>query len=127
MVEQVTCLTFRDSVVIDRGTLSALDQQMGPKKAEETVCRAMEELALRLAQCERHFLAGKHRELHKAARSIGAIGTQIGLTSLSNVALQVTSAIESTDDVALAATLARAMRVGERSLCEIWDLQDLSG
>lgn len=48
------------------------------------------------------------------------------MTALARVAGDVTRAIDANDAVATAATLARLLRVGERSLTAVWDLQDLS-
>lgn len=55
-----------------------------------------------------------------------AIAEQIGMAGLARVAGDVTNAIDEGDAVATAATLCRMIRVGERSLTAIWDLQDLS-
>ncbi len=65
-------------------------------------------------------------DMRKSARSLVAISEQIGMTLLAQVALDVTRCIDAGDRIALAATMARLLRIGERSLSEIWDLQDLS-
>lgn len=55
-----------------------------------------------------------------------AIADQIGMHMLSRVATDVTMAIDDNNTVAIASTLARLLRIGERSLTAIWDSQDLS-
>jgi hypothetical protein len=45
--------------------------------------------------------------------------------TLSRVADDVTKCIDAGDQVAIAATLARLLRIGERSLTAIWDMQDV--
>jgi hypothetical protein len=45
----------------------------------------------------------------------------VGLTS---VATDVARCIKDTDDIAMAAIVARLIRVGETSLTAIWDFQD---
>ena len=74
-------------------------------------------------------LADSHPELAQQIatdRRVIAISDQIGMRMLSRVASDVTQAIDSTDVVAIAATLARLLRIGESSLTAIWDSQDLS-
>ena len=65
-------------------------------------------------------------DLRKSARSLVAISDQVGMTTLARVARDVTAAIDCGDDAALSATLFRLIRIGERSLTAVWDLQDLS-
>lgn len=64
--------------------------------------------------------------LAAAARGIQPIATEIGMPLLGQVTRDVCACIESGDAIALGATLARLLRVGERSLYAVWDLQDLS-
>lgn len=99
---------------------------MGHAGAEDVVCRAMEELALRMAHCDRLFRAQDMAELRKSSRSLIAIADQVGMHLLARVAGDVTNCIDSGDTVALAATLGRLMRTGEGSLTAIWDLQDIT-
>ncbi len=51
----------------------------------------------------------------------------IGMATLARVARDVLDSFTTNNDVALAATLARLERVGERSILAVWDLEDLSG
>ena len=90
------------------------------------VCRALEELAVRLSHTERCYREDQMRDMRKSARSLIAISEQIGMGALANVARDVTNCIDHHDRVAIAATLSRLLRIGESSLHEIWDLQDYS-
>ena len=47
------------------------------------------------------------------------------MTTLARVARDVLRPAPSHDAAALGATLARLVRIGERSLMAVWDLQDL--
>ncbi|UYV37076.1 hypothetical protein N4R57_19255 [Rhodobacteraceae bacterium D3-12] len=125
-MKNVTILAQSEAVRVDADKLEALYAQLGDVSAEDIVCRAMEELAVKLAQSERLYREGRRADMHKTARSIAAISEQIGMLMLARVAKQVTECIESGDEIALAAVLARLVRIGERSLTEIWELQDLS-
>jgi predicted deacylase len=90
------------------------------------LCRTVEELAVRLSNCERHWRQRDWEALRKCAKSLVAIADQIGMTALARVAGDVTGAVDAGDAVAAGATLGRLIRVGERSLTAIWDQQDLS-
>ncbi|KUJ73281.1 hypothetical protein AVO45_16170 [Ruegeria marisrubri] len=111
---------------MDADRLGALVGQLGDRNAEEVVCRAIEELAVRLSNCDRMWRRQDWVGLRKSARSLVAIAEQIGMSALARVANDVTGAVDSGDHVAASATLFRLIRVGERSLAAVWDQQDLS-
>lgn len=125
-LEQVTLLKQNEVVGLDSARLEELYSQLGEAGAEDVVCRALEELAARLSYTERCYREIRISDMRKSARSLIAIAEQIGMLKLAQVARDVTRCIDESDRVGLAATLARLLRIGERSLSEIWDLQDLS-
>lgn len=114
-----------EHVSVDQDRLGALYSQLGASGAEDIVCRALEELALRLSHCETLFRSGCWPELRKNVRSLIAISDQIGMSALSHRAKDVTRCIDQQDITAVAATLSRLMRIGEGSLTAVWDLHDL--
>jgi hypothetical protein len=126
VVVQVTRLPMGEVVRLDPDRLGALYRQLGAAAAEDVVCRAVEDLALRLSQSEENWHRQDWTGLRKGVRSVIAIADQVGMTALARVAGDVIRAIDANDAVAAAATLARLLRVGERSLTAVWDLQDLS-
>lgn len=126
VVDKVISLVHEENVRLDTDRLGALYRQMGEAGAEEVVCRAIEELAVRLSHCQRVWRKADDIALRKSARSLIAIADQIGMSALARVAGDVTVAVDAGDRVAQAATLSRLMRTGERSLTAVWDLQDLS-
>ncbi len=125
-VEQVTLLKQNEVVQLDPVRIEALYDQLGERGAEDVVCRALEELAVRLSHTERCYRERREADMRKSARSLVAIADQIGMQMLGRVAGDVTHSIDSGDQIALAATLSRLLRIGERSLSEIWELQDMS-
>jgi len=125
-VDNITALEQTESVRLDPERLGELYQQLGPAGAEDMLCRAVEELALRLTTCEQFWRQGDRTALRKSARSLVAISDQIGMIMLARVANDVAQSIDFRDDIATSATLCRLMRVGERSLTAVWDQQDLS-
>ncbi len=123
---QVLQMRPTEQVCVDQERLSTLYAQLGETVAEDVVCRAMEELALRMSHCDRLYRGSSWQELRKNSKSLIAIADQVGLQKLAAVAADVMSALDQEDEVAVAATLTRLIRIGERSLTAIWDTQDLS-
>ena len=119
-------LVQNENVRLDPDRLGSLYRQLGDTGAEDVICRAIEELAVRLAHCERLWRQHDHTGMRKCTRSLIAISEQIGMTTLARVAGDVTKAIDNGDGAAVGATLFRLLRIGERSLTAVWDLQDLS-
>ena len=126
MVANILTVNHRENVHLDSQKLSDLYRQLGEVSAEDVVCRAIEELAVRLTHCERLWRQSDVEKLRKSARSLIAISEQIGLTDMASIARDVTVAIDANDQPATAATLFRLIRVGERSLTAVWEQQDLS-
>lgn len=125
-MNDVAELKPQEPVYVDPDQLSGLYATLGDIAAEDVVCRAMEELALRLAHCDRLYRNNEMADLRKSSRSLIAIADQIGMQKLSRVANDVTNCIDAGDMIATAATLARLLRIGEWSLTAIWDLQDIT-
>jgi hypothetical protein len=125
-MSDVVAIRLSEQVQLDQARLGTLYTQLGETGAENVVCRAMEELALRMAQCDTLWRERAHEQLRKHARSLIAIADQIGMHSLAQVARDVTECIDAKDQVATAATLSRMLRIGERSLSAIWAMEDLS-
>ena len=119
-------IRLSEQIQLDQVRLGTLYAQLGEAGAGSVVCRAMEELAVRMAQCEALWRAQNRLVLRKNTRSLIAISDQVGMHRLAHVARDVTDCIDAADDVAIAATLSRMLRIGERSLSAIWAKEDLS-
>ncbi|WP_120634817.1 hypothetical protein [Ruegeria sp. EL01] len=126
VVDKIITLEHKESVRVDPDRLSGLYRQLGDKNALDVLCRTVEELAVRLSNCERFWRQRDWAGLRKCAKSLVAISEQIGLMALARVAGDVAHSVDAGDVVATGATLGRLIRVGERSLTAIWDQQDLS-
>lgn len=124
-VDGVNILLQNEDVRLDSDRLQSLYEQLGEAGAEDVVCRAMEELAVRLSMVERLYRQDRLGEMRKATRSLMGIADQIGMGKLTRVAGDVTLCIDAGDPVAQAATLSRLLRIGERSLTEIWEMQGM--
>jgi len=125
-VKHLTYLKLSEGVHLDQDRLEDLAVKLGPSGAEDVVCRAMEELAMRMTYAERCRVEMRYDEMNVAAQGIIALAEQVGMLKLANVARDVVNANAAEDRIALAAVAARLLRIGERSLSEIWDLQEFS-
>lgn len=109
-----------ENVCVDQTRLNALYRQLGEADAEDILCRALEDIALRLSHCSELYHDRKLVELRKNTRTLIAVGDQIGMLAMTRVAADVVTCIDRGDSTATAATLSRLLRVGERSLCAVW-------
>jgi len=119
-------LVFDETVRLDSDRLAELYVQLGEAGAQDVVCRAMEELAVRLTRINEAYQTYKMRELRKGAKGLIGIAEQVGMQRLADVARDVRNCAGENDPIALAATIARLLRIGDCSLTAVWDLQDLS-
>lgn len=115
-----------EQVCVDQERLALLYTQLGEVGAEDVLCRAMEELALRLSHCKRLHEGQDRAGLRKSVHRLIAIADQIGMALVARVAADVMVCIDDGDDIATAATLSRLIRSGERSLTAIWDLPEIT-
>jgi len=117
---------YAEVVQIDRNRMTELTVRLGPVGADNLVSRAMEELAVQMAKAHKSFLRTNMNELRAAAGKVAEVSDHIGMVSLSIVAKHVTYLAKNGDSTALAAVIARLTRIGEISLMQVWDLEDLS-
>lgn len=122
----VSVLKVEEEIRLDPDRLGALYYQLGDRGAEDVVCRAMEELAVRLGDLDARFRAADWTEVARLSRGLIAIAEQIGMVGLARVAQDVCNSAKIGDMPAVSATLARLGRIADRSLTEVWDAQDLS-
>ncbi|MGB3316720.1 MAG: hypothetical protein WBB85_20170, partial [Albidovulum sp.] len=94
--------------------------------AEQVMLRAMKDLNARLSEMQQQAEADDSEALMKSARRLVKVADQIGMTTFAVVALDVIDATKASNSVAQAATLARLLRIGDRSLNAVWDLRDMT-
>lgn len=123
----VVSLCHDEGVRLDAARLGALVAELGEGPAENVVTRAMEEMATQLADMERHYREGDTRVICRSARYLSRLASEVGMTTLARVAADVNTCACRGDMVAFAATWARLLRIADRSLSEIWDLQGSAG
>ncbi|MCE0506078.1 MULTISPECIES: hypothetical protein [unclassified Roseivivax] len=118
---QVTRLAPEEPARLDTETLVRFCAARDPQGAEEAVCRAMEALARGLAEAERAWSRQDWTALDQAAARVAVHARATGMTGLLRSAGDIRACLAAGDAVALAATLARLLRVGERSLYALWN------
>ena len=114
-------LAVQEPVRIDARRLAEIVDELGEAAAQAIICAALEQMATGLAATRDAALAGDTAELSERAEQLSRLAWQVGLPSLAGVAVDVMDCAERRDAIGLAATLARMMRIGNRSLTEIWD------
>jgi len=122
---QVSVLKMREPVYVNHDRVHQLNRQLGEGTTRSILARAIEEAAVRLEHIGRIDPCAARDEMIRCTRSLIGISDQIGLDTLTMVAEDVLVCLDARDDVATAATIARLLRTGERSLREICDLQGL--
>ncbi|WP_224824098.1 hypothetical protein [Cognatishimia sp. MH4019] len=126
VVNAITRLELCEEVRLDPDRLAELFVQLGQQGAEDMVCRAMEEISLRLAKVNAAYDAADLERVRKLARSLVAISDQVGLATLARVAEDVADCAVGHDRVALLAVVMRLQRIGESSVTAVWDIRDMS-
>jgi hypothetical protein len=127
MEQQVTPLRPEEPARFNPERLERLCDEIGEVRAEHEVARSLESISAQISDIQRLPVGDGGQQLAMPVRALAVSSERIGMATLARVAGDVLSCISRQDEVALAATRARLLRVGERSMHAIWDLEDLSG
>lgn len=118
---ELTVLTMTEKVQIDSRRLAEIVDELGETAAHDVLTLALEQLARGLQDLRAAAAQGDAAALAMRAEMLARLAWQLGMTSLAGVAVDVAVCAERRDDIGLAATLGRLLRIGNRSLTEIWD------
>ena len=116
MVLSISFLAPQDDAIIDRARLAGLWRSVGRDAAARIAERAMEDVAERVCAIELAWRAGEFGRMAKTARALIAVAEQIGMVGVAEVATDVCTTLKNRDEAALAAVVARLVRVGDQSL-----------
>ncbi|WP_372840535.1 hypothetical protein [Phaeovulum sp.] len=122
----ISVLHHQEGVRLDPDRVTTLYSELGGVKAEAVLCHSIEELAVLLATLQRSAQANNRGAIVETAGALGRLAAEIGMITLARVAGDVAHTALAADTAALAATQARLVRIGDRSLTAVWDLQDMS-
>ena len=114
-------LALDEAVRLDAGRMGEIVDELGELAAQNVIGVALEQLAQALATARGAAMGGDMAALVAQADLLSRLAWQMGLVSLAGVAVDVGTCADRRDATALGATLARLMRVGNRSLTQIWD------
>ncbi len=118
---ELTVLTMTEKVQIDSRRLAEIVDELGETAAHDVLTLALEQLARGLQDLRAAAAQGDAAALAMRAEMLARLAWQLGMTSLAGVAVDVAVCAERRDNIGLAATLGRLLRIGNRSLTEIWD------
>ena len=122
-MSQVAKLKMSEQAVVDQDELARVFIRMSPDEAEDTFMGLIKSLTDHLAMAEHHLQSNNLTELADTMSLVELIAGRLCMTALSQVACDVILCCDRQDHVALSATHARLIRVGEGALREIWDLK----
>jgi hypothetical protein len=123
----ITVLPLGEAARFNPGQLELLCDRLGEQRAEAEVAHALDRLSTLLDEVKRLGPAKDHDHLEEVLAALVRDAHLIGMATLARAGRQVLDCLDTGDPTALAATLARLDRVGDRSIHAIWDLEDLSG
>ncbi len=124
----VVSLNFRDErLVIDRDPVLRLCQRLGPAAADASIEAALEELAFWLYHCAGTAEGCADAERQRSAlRRVDRLARMTGLASVADVATRMAAMDSTVSPTDRAAIAARLIRLGERSILALWDLNDMT-
>lgn len=122
---KLAALHHDEGVRLDPDRMQALVSEPGEEGAEQAVCRAREDRAGRLMEIRRYVDESDVAATHHSARRVSKLARQIGMPTLARSGDDVPRTAETRTVAARAATLARLVRIADRSLNVVWDLRRL--
>jgi len=114
-------LSWDEHVHVDGTYLGELVLELGVVAAREVVNDAIGVMGADLAAIEAAMAAGRTGDLVLLGDGLSRVAWEVGLTTLSAVAVDLALCAERGDLAALEAVHARLRRIGGRSLSAAWD------
>ncbi len=123
----VVTLRHEEGVRMDATRLAAILRESGPGAAEAALVARMAEMAVQIAQMERHYRAGRLVMVCRHGRRLQRAAADIGMRSFARVARDTRICAVRGDMVAFTATWARLLRIYDRSRQAARDARGASG
>ena len=117
-------LHYDETPQLDVSRLERLVQRLGPGGADLALTEAVEDMLTRLGAAQRAHDRGDAAACLRASLAVAEVSARIGLRGCDSAARQLGRAAEQGDRVARAATLARLHRLCDRSIMQLWALDD---
>lgn len=125
-MRNLAVLRHDEGIRVDAERLVTIYAGRSKREAEEVLQRGIEDLAARVADMQRHFGETDWPALIRSARFAARMAEPLGMASFSLVAQDLIRATGAADGPARAATMARLLRIAERSATAIRDLRDMT-
>jgi hypothetical protein len=125
-VNSVIDLRHRERIVIDTARLDELFKELGQRGAETYVMDRVEDISERLADIDWQYRQGALSAIAREAPAVAELSADIGLTSLARVVHDLGASAGSGDMIAFRAVWQRLVRIGDRSLAQVWEVPGLS-
>lgn len=123
-MEHVNLVVRDEGARLDAKPLLSICANLAVPQAAEVFCLEMEQLAGILGQSQKDYYRANYEDVGQKLDELWAFSALNGLQILEQVAQDVQGCMKCEDQVGLAATMSRLLRLGEQSLIAIWDLQD---
>ncbi|MDJ0627433.1 MAG: hypothetical protein QNJ44_04155 [Rhodobacter sp.] len=120
---QVTRLRHHEAVRLNADRMTAICRDQGTDAGEVAICKAMEDIAVMLAQADAAWRRGERTHLRRHATSVTVAAAELGMPDLVRVAQDICGICCRYDDAALAAVVARLGRLGEGSLLAVLEAE----
>lgn len=115
-----------ERIIIDAAKLEDVFKRLGERGAEAFLMEAVEAISDILAEVDGFVRRGALSEIAPRAQQVSRISADIGLTSLARVARDMGITAQRGDLVSYRAVWERLVRIGDRSLAQVWELPELS-
>jgi len=116
VAHDIARLVPREPFGSDLRALSPLNMRDDTFEDSDLMCAALEEMSRHLKWLDMDYQMSQFDRLEVRARSVVALADQIGLRQVGQVAADVIYCLDGPDDIALAATLSRLMRLMTQAL-----------
>lgn len=114
--DAIARLVPQESSGPDVHALSPMSANEGGFDQSDIICARLEELSRHLRWLDDDYQSAQLDRLEERARSVVMLADQLGLRRVGQVAADVVYCIDDPDEVALAATLSRLMRLITQAL-----------
>ena len=116
---QISVLSHDEHLPFCTSKIDEIYCEFDPQRAKAIINGALDEFAIRLSVLECAGKQNKRAATRKAVDALTSIGQQIGLGSLTEAAHNVRALTAASDDPALAAAVARLVRLGDMCLVSL--------
>ena len=125
-MNKVARLSVNEVILLDSDKLVDLCATLGEAGAEARVSQTMISLAHGVTGIEDAYVAQDLKLLTKRVEELTALADGIGMSTFVEVAADVIGCAKSAQMVPLAATLTRLMRIADKSISAVWDMENMS-